>query len=69
MANPWLSHGYSPKFPNPKRVSAPRIEATMLGLRTSEGLDLAAEDDDARGVLRAIAGALQRWEESGAVEL
>ena len=41
----------------------------MLGLRTSDGLDLAAEDDYARGVLRAIAGALQRWEESGAVEL
>ncbi|CAL1155134.1 unnamed protein product [Cladocopium goreaui] len=45
------------------------IEATMLSLRTSDGLDLSAQDDETRRCLRAIAGALQRWEESGAVEL
>ena len=41
----------------------------MLSLRTSDGLDLSAQDDETRRCLRAIAGARQRWEESGAVEL
>ncbi len=54
-------------------VAAPglqaRFEATMLSLRTIDGLNLVASNEEAATYLKTIAHALQRWEESDAVNV
>ena len=41
----------------------------MLSLRTIDGLDLVASNEEAATYLKTIAHALQRWEESEAVNV